>query len=182
MNYNVCRWYTGAVTKIAPLFVLALLMPFATDAHGMGASFERDVGEYRIDVGYDPAQVRAGDRILFDFGTLWKNGELFTDFDHVWVRIEFEGKTVLATGVKRAAFGPTSLLYVIPADYEGEIILDVRYEGPDGTLADTEFTLLVTAAPFSLRDIVPAIALLVGIVPGGFAVYVFMKRRSRLVY
>ena len=44
-------------------------------AHGSGASFEKVVGEYLIDVGYEPAERIEGDSQRFDFNVYNENNK-----------------------------------------------------------------------------------------------------------
>ncbi|MFZ2886923.1 MAG: hypothetical protein WA021_03835 [Minisyncoccia bacterium] len=116
-------------------------------AHGTGASLERTVGDYWIDIGYDPAQLVGGDRIVFDFNLARASATTTrVNFGHVWVRLQSDGQTLLATGITHADIGPTSLLFMLPKDVEGELVLSARFQNDDLTLAETQFTISV--APY----------------------------------
>lgn len=119
------------------------LIPFCVFAHSSGTSYEADVGEYHVDVGYDPPEIYSGDRIVFDFGTFTTIERDPVEFDYVWVRIRDAERTLLATGIAKAEFGPTSLLFVLPDDVVGELTVSVRYQQDGETLAETEFPLTV---------------------------------------
>lgn len=140
---------------LRPLVTLALVCAFAVPAfvgaHASGASFEEQVGAYMIDIGYDPISPTGGDRLVFDFGTFTKNGAP-ADFDHVWVRIEYESRTILATGIARADFGPTSLLFGLPSDAEGEVRVHARYQKVDETFVEVEFPISVLRSKESERE------------------------------
>lgn len=119
-----------------------LMIPFIVTAHTNGASYEQVVGPYTIDIGYDPIAPYGGDRMVFDFGTFSRDGKA-VGFDYVWVRIESNARTILATGIARAEFGPTSLLFALPNELEGEITVHARYQKAGDVLAEVEFPITV---------------------------------------
>jgi hypothetical protein len=133
-------------------FAILALIPCGALAHTSGASYEQLVGEYQIDIGYDPPAPFGGDRLVFDFGTFSRNGEP-ADFDYVWVRIEDDVRTVLATGVVQAEFGPTSLLYSLPNDAEGEYRVHARYQKGNEVLAEVEFPIQILRSPEITREL-----------------------------
>ena len=122
------------------LFIVISFFAFfgVVNAHVTGASFENTIGEYVVDVGYDPAQVQAGDRLVLDF-TIKKDGKP-VDFDTVWVRIKSSDTTLLATGIARAELGATTLLYNVPKDVR-ELSISTRFEKGEDWLAVGEFSL-----------------------------------------
>lgn len=128
--------------------VVACLFPGLVAAHGSGTSLERTVDRYFIDIGYDPATVYEGDRIVFDFTDLFDAASIraqattTVDFDYVWVRLrENGGGTLLATGIRRADFGPTSLLYAVPDELKGELEVYVRYQKGDEGIVESTFAI-----------------------------------------
>jgi len=149
--------------------LLALVVPSIALSHGTGASFEQEVGEFRIDVGYEPAELRAGDKLVLDFDVLGAGGSS-VPFDSVWVRLEREDRTLLATGVARPRIGPTTLLLTLPEE-PGEAVLSTRFERAGETLAEASFPFVVHAGEGE-ADSLPAwllpslVALLAGFVFG----------------
>ncbi len=119
--------------------------PASVAAHGAGASLERQDGAYLMDIGYEPEALTAGERVIFDFN-LTDQASTSVEYDYVWVRIEADKRTFLATGIKRADFGATSLLYLLPSDLSGEISLSVRYQKGEEALAKSDFALMVSPA------------------------------------
>ncbi len=118
--------------------------PSLATAHTLGASLEQAAGDYWIDIGYDPSQVTAGDRMIFDFNLAEAAAtSTSVSYDYVWVRLYGDDRTLLATGVHRADIGPTTLLYTVPRDAEGDLTLSVRYQKDNTTLAESDFTLSV---------------------------------------
>ena len=67
---------------------LVLIIPGAVFAHQTGVSFEKEIGAYVVDIGYDPPQPQDGERIVFDFNLKSKGEKMPEDFDYVWVRLE----------------------------------------------------------------------------------------------
>lgn len=174
--------------QLTLVLVLAALMPSLVYAHGLGASFEQQSGEYLIDVGYEPEFPEAERQARFDF-ELWRFEEeqvAYSDrtpipYSHVWVRILKERMTIFASGIHRQDIGPTTLLYMFPS--EGEYTLIVSYRGEGGEVASAEFAITVNPADQSFiqgDDILPA---LVGAVLGLalVGIYVSIRRRHKML-
>ena len=166
-------------------FILATLfgflsVPTLTLAHSTGASFEKDVGLYRVDIGYDSEQIVGGDRVVFDFNLgLADAPETNADYDYVWVRLQNGDKTLLATAISKADVGATTLLYTLPQDARGELTLSARFQKGSAVLAESDFSLPVTSyedegswRPFA------GVGLL-GAAVGIFASFVFMWWKNR---
>jgi len=132
------------------MLIVSCAFPFVVAAHGSGASLERTADGYLIDIGYDPMIIYEDDRVVFDFTDLFDAASVSAqatttvDFDYVWVRLrDGDGGTLLATGIRRADFGPTSLLYAIPEKVGGDLQLYVRYQNGDETVVETDFVIPV---------------------------------------
>lgn len=138
------------------LFCFVLLSPIAAQAHGNGASFEREVGPYRVDVGYDPAALSAGAMQVFDIALIDATTENQVKVEEIWVRITGGARTLLASGLRESEFGKTTLLYAMPED--GEYALHVSFRRGQDTLAEASFPFLVAPAeeegvhPFDIRS------------------------------
>jgi hypothetical protein len=163
------------------LTAIVILIPAGATAHTLGTSFEKEVGAYKIDIGYEPAFQQGNDRVVFDFGTFTSADEL-VDFDYVWVRLEHEKRTLLATGIAHADFGPTSLLFTLPENLRGEIVVHVRYQRDDEALAEASFPLNVTESPDARRQrllpiLVGITMLIVGAIAGIAGTQIFRARR-----
>lgn len=151
-------------------------IPLFVSAHATGVSFEKEVGNYLVDIGYDVPQPVAGDRLVFDFNLSAREDTRPIEFDYVWVRIEREKKTLVATAVSRAEFGPTSLLYVLP-DTAGDLSVSARYQLGNDALAEVAFVIPIQPQKREYGDYVPWLlcaALGVGI--GGGAVFIISRR------
>ncbi len=133
---------------IAALLVL-ISTPIAVGAHGAGAFFETEVGNYILDIGFSSPAPQTDESVIFDFqlrnsGTTLISGSdaAYTD---VWVRIEGENGTVFASGIHNAEFGGPRMSYVFPK--EGTYTISARYEHGNDTLAETSFPMTVVPAP-----------------------------------
>lgn len=124
---------------IFALFVSALLLvPAAASAHAFGASLEATSTPYFIDIGYDPDPIQAGRAARFEIELRDLDRIMVQDHEYVWVRILRERETILATGIHRQFFGPTTLLYTF--EESGPHTIDVSYRTREGKeLAQAEF-------------------------------------------
>ena len=159
-------------------FVLAVLIgmssPTVVLAHTTGASFEKQIGKYTVDIGYDTTVPQAGERLVLDFNLENKDTTLAA-FDYVWVRISSDTETVLATGIHRADVGPTSLLFAIPGDFRGPLTINARFEKGENTLAETSFELPVKSTGLS-PFFGAVLGAILGLVVGGGSVLVLSYR------
>lgn len=140
---------TLRISFVSVLVLLVLGVVQSAHAHALGASFEAQVGEYLVDIGYDPDPPVAEDTLLLDLN-LWREQNVSSaDFDSAWVRLEQGGKTILATGVARPEFGPMTVLLKLPSE-PGEAKLHVRFERKattDWVVADTSFDFVIAPSP-----------------------------------
>jgi len=165
------------------IVLMFALAPVALFAHSTGVSLEKQVGDAVIDVAYEPIQPLSGDRLLFDFNLLQPVASTSIAFDYVWVRLEHEKKTLLATGIARADFGPTSLLYTLP-DISGDIQLHVRYQKAGNPLAETSFLIPIQSRPkpwFEAENTVIFGAFLSGLIIGAMCLFAANRRKKRVV-
>lgn len=127
------------ISLLAVLFV-ALTFPVSVFAHSWGTSYAAEDNGYSIDVGYSSPAPSVGESVIFDFEIL-KNGERFRDFSDVWVRIENNKATTLATGIHNADFGGSRLSYIFPTS--GEYTVNVRFQNDDQSIAVASFPITV---------------------------------------
>lgn len=167
------------------MFILILAVLSHGDnalAHGLGASFEQDVGDVHVDIGYDPAIVAGGDRLVLDLGIYTKETKAPIDFDYVWMRYELNGRLIFATGVAHASLGPTTLLYVLPEDAEGTLEISARFYDGETEQADVSFEIPIARgadAPYPWYLVAGSGgALGVCVVLIGSALYFLHKRRK----
>jgi hypothetical protein len=163
--------------------LLFLLCTGVASAHVTGTSYEQVIGEnrqYKVDIGYDPDRVMAGERVVFDFNIKDAKTLQSVAFDDVWVRIIHNKQTLLATGLEHMAIGPTTLLYVVPENVEGEITVSMRFEEGDTSIAETEFSIPIeppanAADRYKLSFMAGSIGLLIG----AGIMYAFLRFVSR---
>ena len=124
------------------IFASLLLFPvFVMQSHGLGASFERVVGEYKIDIGYDVVTFRAGEVVVFDFDISNAESGESVPFDSIWVKIREENKVFFASGIGKTLLGTTTMLYRFPQG--GLYELDVRFQQEGETITQSSFPLTV---------------------------------------
>lgn len=117
--------------------VIALMAPFFSLAHGVGESFERQVGEYLIDVGYNTFTITEEELVRFDFKLLNAASNVDVPFDTVTVRIRDEDRIVYAFDLARATQGPTDASITMP--YAGVFTMSLDYRGNEMMFASTTF-------------------------------------------
>lgn len=152
------------------VLLVSICIPSAASAHGAGASLEKEVGQYKVDIGIDPEFPMGGDRMVFDFDLLEKDATPVT-FDYAWVRLEQGGKLLFASGIRRADIGPTSLLYLLPAEAEGELAISVRYQKGERSLAEADFRLPVESREEPYVWLPLAVSALLGAILGAGVVF-----------
>lgn len=161
------------------LFVFALLaMTAPAFAHTTGSSWNVPSGPYTVDVGYDPITFVAGQYTRFDF-LLWKgpaNTSPPAPFDQVWIRIQKEDDTLLATGILKQSVGPTTLLYEFTQP--GSYTLEASYRDADGNdIATSSFPITVEGGQGGTPILMPLMLFVIGAVVGGFIVLMRTRRR-----
>ena len=172
--------------KLFAVSVCAIVLtciPLTVSAHGAGAFYETTVGQFIADIGFSSPAPESGESVIFDFQLRGINTELIsgsdTAFTDVWVRIESEDKTHLATGIYNADFGGPRLSYVFPK--EGEYTIFARYENDSETLAEVSFPMTVVPDSGSQKDagvLLYALCGLVGVICG-FVLALAYKKRAR---
>jgi len=173
---------TIRISFIAILVCVALLAAELAYAHGDGASFEAQVGEYFMDIGYEPEVPVAGETLLLDLN-LWREQNVSrADFDSAWVRLSQDGKTVLATGVAKPDLGPMTVLVQLPED-AGDLSLDVRFEKrglEDWVVAEKTFTFSSESQKSSPLTSENFIQIALGFALGALVAFLGMRARTRL--
>ena len=130
------------------LCLVFFLAPFFGLAHGDGASFEKEIGGYLVDIGYSAPEPEAGEAVSFEFGLKNNSKEDMGNdvpFDDVWVKIASEEETIVfASGIYNSKFGGPRLNYVFPK--EGTYTISARFESDSGALTEASFSLVVFPA------------------------------------
>jgi len=134
-----CFWLMSTLILVASFG--AAFYPSILHAHGTGASIEKVVGNYLIDLGYDPEILESDNSIIFDFDLAINETGERADFTSIWIRIVREKQTLFASGIHRPSFGNTTMLYTFPQSGEYELI--TRFQSEGDTIAETSFPLKV---------------------------------------
>ncbi len=133
------------------LTIFAALPATVAEAHALDPSFEVQVGEYLVDIGYEPDPLTSETYARFSF-ELWLNERGNpVEYSHVWVRIMRDSTTLFASGIHRQAVGPTTLLYTFPD--AGAYVLDISYRTEDSEVAATEIPITVTRGADGNRSV-----------------------------
>lgn len=166
------------IVRLLPLSFFVLLLGGATAAAHLGGTFyEETVGEYVIDIGYEPGEPRTDSVLVLDFSLLHAADRTPADFSHVWVRLEQEEKTLVATGVGRSALGATTFLYKT-GDTAAPITVHARFEEGTATLAEASFSIPVMPAEEGMPPwVVLLIAGLAGVAAGAAGVLYWQRRK-----
>jgi hypothetical protein len=164
------------------VIMLAIFSPNIVLAHESEQSFEKSVGNYVVDIGYDASgEIKTGDSLTFDI-KLWnadKSAEV--PFGGVWAEIIGPDSKVLFAGDINPSSGRTgfSSRFLQPGNYT----ISIRYEKQGDaltSLADASFPLNVEgrANPVDPSNIVFAIA---GVVTGMILKSVLSRRQATQV-
>jgi len=132
--------------KFFALGIIALgLTAVGVSAHSAGASIEKTIDNYLVDIGYSPEEPITGEPVRFDFALSDKPTEEEIDFTNIWVRIEEGNKSLFAGSIDKARFGLTGFLYAFPES--GEYQIFSRFENNEGPIAETSFPFSIEAGP-----------------------------------
>lgn len=141
-------FFTHTIKKISAILLLSTVGFFAVyisvNAHTTGSFWQTKVGEYYVDIGYDPTIFVAKQYARFDFNLLKNAND--TDslpFAEVWIRIKRDKETLLATGVRKQPIGPTTLLYSFESS--GQYSLEASFRDTEGNeISAASFPITVT--------------------------------------
>lgn len=124
----------------AILLCVTLCLPVVGEAHGFGESFEEQVGDILVDIGYSTEEFITDTSTIFDFEILDNEGReiAFTD---VWVRIVGEDTTVFASGIRNGRLGGSIMTYIFPK--AGSYELSARFQKDGEKIAEATFPLVV---------------------------------------
>lgn len=156
------------------LALVSLIVPMGLSAHGAGASVEREVGNYVVDIGYEPAEIIAGESVRFDFALYTRDGAA-APFDRVWLRVEWEGWIVFAGGISRASLGTTGA--TVRLTEAGPHALTVRFEKEGEPIAELETEIAVAPGEDAPMDLPWWASVLIGL--GALAAGALLGRRMR---
>ncbi len=164
---------------------VSLLTPSAF-AHVSGSSWEQVYGDYKVDVGYDPATFVAGEPLRLDFNVVKEQGGEDVPFADVWVRLSQGNKTVFASGIHKPTLGKTGMTFTFPE--AGEYLLSARFEKESGTIVEGVFPFTVQPKPVNeaeqkkapIKTILLWAGWCVAVLSAGVAVYAFSLKKKTI--
>lgn len=161
----------------AHLLLLGVVATPIVSAHSSGASVEREVGEYLIDIGYEPTAPTAGGTVRMDLELYELATGADVPYTDAWILIEKSNKTYFAGGVPKARIGATGFSYLFPEAGEYEIY--VRYQQDGEKVVETTFPFTVNesdgAANTDGGPLTTGLAGLAGLVIGVIAGFYLRK-------
>jgi hypothetical protein len=140
-------------------------------AHMSGGA-DKQVGDYLIDLGYDPNPLFAGYPSTFSIGLI--NATLMTpiEVEKIWVRISTPERVVYAgTHLPENGFAPFSL--ILPEG--GNYTMSVRFyeEGQIKSVASADFSIDVKGAPSKgMVGAYVGVFLVIGMIVAGIIGYI----------
>lgn len=161
------------------LLCLSFALPGFASAHNTRVSLEKAVGEYTVDIGYNPLVLEAKDPASFDFSLLLKETGEQAEFSDIWVRVVQDKQTFFATGISKPDFGNATMVYTFPEG--GAYELNIRFQNKGEALAEVSFPLTVekTAASAGSPGFVWLVAGLFGGAMAGFFARAVRKRKEK---
>lgn len=122
--------------------VFIVLSPVLASAHGDRPSFEMEVGEYLIDIGYNRVGIRPDEEVIFDFDLYTNSGSIaFASFEEIQVRFLKDDEPVLDETLANSSANIPSLKYTF--DEAGDYAMEVSYVQEDGNTVDASFAVPV---------------------------------------
>jgi hypothetical protein len=148
--------------RLCILFLVSCFFaPTGASAHGDSPSFEREVGDYLIDVGFDREGFRPGEEVTFnlDLYTTSDHPE-FVSYDSIDIRISQENETLFKHTIQNDPVHIPSFTYTFPeagayqlsfayiesGAVKVETTFDAVVEPMAGTVARTSNILIIIAA------------------------------------
>lgn len=127
------------------LSLALLIVPVVTCAHGDSPSFERQVGPYLIDIGYDRIGFRPGEEVKFDFDLYRTDAEApaFEPFETVLFEVAKDGQIIESREIENERDFIPSTTYAFPTD--GDHVVHVAYRRGEEIVAQADFEAPVGA-------------------------------------
>lgn len=175
MFFYILIMHIPSVIFASLLLIVSFVQPIYS--HGVGASFEKEAGEYVIDIGYEPEWFTEGDTSTFSFQLLTNDTKDPVEFDDIWVRIARGTQTVFATGINSNANNASTMLFTFPQ--EGDYTLHVRFQKEEEEIVETSFPIRVTPSEKSLITQERIGLLFLGMVVGALSVFAFALIRNK---
>lgn len=161
--------------RYVSLLLLILVNPVF--AHGTGTSFEEQIGNYLVDVGYTPRNVVSNETMRFDFSLIdTREDGPIVSFSDVWVRIEKDGTTFFAGGVHKPVFGPTGVTYIFPE--AGVYTVNFRFQNDGEKIVESTFPIEVLPDPTAKDNSLPifVFGLILGLFVGVSGMFILKRK------
>lgn len=169
----------NTLRMLVVVVLLSTALPTLVFAHPNGTSWEQVFNQYKVDVGYDPANFVAGQPVRLDFNVTREQGGQDVDFADVWVRVTQGETTVFAGGIHKPSIGRAGMTFTFPQ--AGAYSMNVRFEKTGESLVDATFPITVNAPAvpkkhFQPLTLVAWVGWPVALCVGAYFVY---KRRNK---
>lgn len=139
------------ILRIITFLTLAISTSGLVYAHGGGGGQDKVVGNYLIDMGYNPEEPAAGQNTQFTLSLLNNETKEIFDFENVWVRISKGNEVLFASTLERIELDIASFLYTFtePGAYETTVRFQkFNADVPEEirlaeTIVETDFNVVV---------------------------------------
>lgn len=124
------------------LLLTAVLFANVAFAHETGLSFEKAVGDYVVDVGFDADTIKEAESVQLD-AVLWnKEKTQSIDYTDVFVRIQSsEEETVFASDFFKPQIGSAGAIFAFPKT--GDYVMELIFIKDEQSLAKADFQVNV---------------------------------------
>ncbi len=116
----------------------------AAEAHLVGKSFEKQVGEYLVDVGYDMFELQPNQKTIFNFALVQNAGKPnweYAPFNKIFVSFRQSDREIFGKTITLSEPIPAYAPFTFPS--AGDYTLAVRFQKDDRLLAETTFPVPV---------------------------------------
>ncbi len=158
------------------IFLLAPLIHRGAQAHGLGQSFEKEVGDYTVEFEYDSLEVISGEVTPYTFRLLDKESGEAVTFDSMFLRVETkDSKQVQFAGSMSHDEMLDGAAKLSIALNSGTYTFSFYFRRGEEELAEVEFEQIVNAGDSSNSW---PLSQLLSFFVGGLIVYLALKIRK----
>jgi len=156
------------------MLLFASLAQSVANAHGLGQSFEKEVGDYIIEFEYDSLEVVSGEVVPYVFRLIDKESKGAVAFDSMFLRVEEkDSKEVKFAGpIAHDAILDGAARTSITLN-DGTYIFSFYFKRGEEQLAEIEFEQLVSAGDDSNKSW--GLSQISSFLAGGLIVYFALK-------
>ncbi len=165
--------------RLCILFLVSCIFaPTGALAHGDSPSFEREVGEYLVDIGFNREGFRPGEEVQFDLDLYTTSDHPeFVSYDSVDVRISKGDETVFEHTVQNDPVYIPSFTYAFPQ--EGSYQLTFAYVESGAVKVETTFDAAVAPMAGSVARTSTTLTAITAIVLVGLSIAFIIKSYRR---